>query len=97
VPAEVDGQSAGEMISREATRARELAGAGHLVRLWTLPGRDRSLGLWQTDRAPGLEEILASLPLARAGWLEADALPLTPHPSDPAIVREQGTTGSPTG
>jgi len=28
-------------------RAKELAGQGHLVRLWRLPGNSRPLGLWR--------------------------------------------------
>src|SRR5262245_39539260 len=38
-----------DTAAREAKRARELAGQGHLARLWALPGepdRRRTLGLW---------------------------------------------------
>jgi muconolactone delta-isomerase len=90
-------QTLEEMFSLEATRARELAVEGHLVRLWTLPGRGRSLGLWQAVGAEELRQILASLPLA--GWLSVETVPLTRHPSDPATARDRrtavGGTGSP--
>src|SRR5213080_2168172 len=33
--------------AREAQRAKELAGQGHLLRLWRLPDRSRTLGLWR--------------------------------------------------
>jgi muconolactone delta-isomerase len=48
-------------MSCEAQRATELAGQGHLVRLWALPdraGSRRTLGLW---RAQDTEEIDAVL------------------------------------
>jgi muconolactone delta-isomerase len=48
---------------REAQRARELAGHGHLLRLWALPGQGRALGLWRAHDAAALKAILASLPL----------------------------------
>src|ERR1700754_343496 len=35
--------------AREAVRAHELAGQGHLLRLWALPGAGRSLGLWRAQ------------------------------------------------
>jgi muconolactone delta-isomerase len=35
--------------AREAERAHELAGQGHLVRLWVLPGQGRALGLWRAQ------------------------------------------------
>ena len=67
---------------REAASARELAARGHLIRLWTLPGPDRSLGLWQATEAAQMQDILRSLPLADR--LTVETVPLTRHPSDPA-------------
>jgi muconolactone delta-isomerase len=75
--------------AREAQRARELAGQGHLLRLWTLPGDGRSLGLWQARGADQMRAILRALPLA--SWMTVDITPLSPHPSDPAIIRPQAT------
>jgi muconolactone delta-isomerase len=74
-----------ERNAREADRARELAGAGHLIRLWTLPDPGTALGLWQADRSEQLQEILRALPLA--DWLAVDTVPLSPHPSDPGARR----------
>lgn len=70
-----------EKVAGEASRTRELASEGKLVRLWR---RDdgRALGLWQAGTAEELTAILESLPLA--DWLETDTVPLTVHPSDPA-------------
>jgi muconolactone delta-isomerase len=75
--------------AREAERAKELAGQGHLRRLWTLPGQGRSLGLWRADDTSAMQAILASLPLV--AWMTAELTPLSEHPSDPAITSAGGT------
>jgi muconolactone D-isomerase len=73
---------------REAQRSRELAAQGHLLRLWRpplQPGEWRTLGLFSADDGGELEQILASMPLRV--WRTDDVVPLTPHPSDPALAR----------
>jgi muconolactone delta-isomerase len=75
--------------AREAERARELAGEGHLERLWKLPGQGRTLGLWRADDSAAMQAILASLPLD--AWMSVQTTPLSPHPSDPALTGNQGT------
>jgi muconolactone delta-isomerase len=70
---------------REAERARDLGGQGHLMRLWRLPATGverRALGVWSADDAAGMQAILESLPLY--GWMTIETTPLSPHPSDPA-------------
>jgi muconolactone delta-isomerase len=67
---------------REAARAKELAGQGHLLRLWRLPGEGRALGLWRARDTAEMQPILRSLPLD--AWMTVETTPLTPHPSDPA-------------
>lgn len=70
---------------REAVRAAELAGQGHLLRLWRPPARDgewRTLGLWAAADEEELRKVLASLPLHV--WMTVGVTPLTPHPNDPA-------------
>ena len=57
---------------------------GHLLRLWALPGAGRTLGLYQARDAAQIQAILAALPLAP--WMTVDTTPLSPHPSDPAII-----------
>ncbi len=69
--------------AREAQRARELAGQGHLLRLWRLPGQSRALGLWRARDPAEMQAILKSLPLD--AWMTVEATPLTPHPSDPVL------------
>ena len=82
VPEGTPGRAVADVEAREAERAKELAGQGHLRRLWTLPGRGRALGLWQAAGPAEMRAILRSLPLDP--WTTVQTTPLTPHPSDPA-------------
>jgi muconolactone delta-isomerase len=67
----------------EAQAARDLAGQGHLVRLWALPAPGQALGLWRAPDAGAMQAIVTALPLH--DYLEVETTPLTPHPSDPAL------------
>ena len=76
-PAEVDRRR-----TAEAVRAKDLAAAGHLVRLWRPVGELRSFGLWRaTDEAELHEKILGTLPLRP--WMTLVVTPLESHPNDP--------------
>jgi muconolactone delta-isomerase len=88
VPPGTPGQTVHDTTAREAQAAQDLAVQGHLRRLWTLPD-GRALGLYQARDAAQMQAILASLPLAP--WMTMDATPLSPHPSDPAIIRPPAT------
>jgi muconolactone delta-isomerase len=82
IPPGTPAQTAEDTKAREAERAYELAGQGHLLRLWALPGDGQSLGLWQARDAAEMAAILKSLPLD--AWMTVQTTPLTRHPSDPA-------------
>jgi muconolactone delta-isomerase len=93
VPDGTPDQAVDEVRVREAARSRELAAAGHLVRLWRpplRPGEWRSLGLFAAADGGQLEEVLASMPLRV--WRTDEVTPLAPHPNDPALAaRNAGT------
>ncbi|MBY0389948.1 MAG: muconolactone Delta-isomerase family protein [Mycobacterium pseudokansasii] len=88
VPPGTAAQVVDDAAARQARRARDLAEAGHLVRLWTLPDGPegpRMVGLWRA-RDPGeLMAILESLPLS--GWMTIETTPLSSHPNDPIRAR----------
>ena len=86
IPAGTPAQAAQDASAAEAGRAKELAARGHLLRLWTLPGQGRALGLWRAQDAAEMTAIVASLPLERAAWMTTVTTPLTTHPSDPASL-----------
>lgn len=76
-PAEVDSRRAAEAI-----RAKELAVAGNLVRLWRPVGEMRSIGVWRADDEADLHaKVLGTLPLRP--WMSIAVTPLRPHPNDP--------------
>ena len=81
VPAQVSEPAEEKARTQEAERAHELAMEGHLLRLWTLPGESRALGLWRAQDAAEMQTILQSLPLAP--WLTVEITPLSVHPNDP--------------
>jgi muconolactone delta-isomerase len=84
VPAGLPEATVAETNAREADRARELAGHGHLLRLWSLPAEPaqwRTLGLWSAGTPSEMQEIVAALP--QYDWMIAQTTPLSPHPSDP--------------
>src|SRR3954454_24234234 len=84
IPEGTPGQDVDDAEAREAQRTKELAGQGHLLRLWGLPGRSRALGLWNAGNPAEIQVILKSLPLDP--WMSVETTPLTRHPSDPATM-----------
>jgi len=83
IPDSTPSQAIGDAEAREARRTKELAGQGHLLRLWRLPGESRALGLWNARDATEMQSIVQSLPLDP--WMTTKTTPLTRHPSDPAV------------
>ncbi|WP_151478749.1 muconolactone Delta-isomerase family protein [Streptomyces albicerus] len=66
----------------EAVRARELAAAGHLARLWRPVGELRSIGIWRASDEEELhEKVLGTLPLRP--WMSLTVTALQSHPNDP--------------
>lgn len=83
-PDDAPDQEVDEAVAAEARRTRELAGQGHLVRLWRLPD-SRILGLYRAADEAEMRAILLLLPLNP--WLSTVITPLGRHPSDPGVSR----------
>ena len=84
IPAGTSAQAVEDAKAAEAQRAKELAGQGHLERLWMLPSTRGALGLWRARDGDQMQAIVKSLPLDP--WMTTQTTPLTPHPSDPAVT-----------
>ena len=84
VPAGTPAQAVADTEAREARRVQELAGQGHVLRLWRLPGRSRALGLWNAGSPAELQAFLTSLPMDP--WMTVETTPLSRHPNDPALI-----------
>jgi muconolactone delta-isomerase len=84
IPDGTPDQVADDTIAAEGRRVMELAGQGHVSRIWRLPD-GRTLGLYRAADEAELATVLRSLPLYP--WLELHITPLSPHGSDPGINR----------
>jgi len=80
-PPDGDPRQKAELIAAEGKRARELAVAGIVRRLWRQPGRWANFGIWEAPDATALHEAISSLPFYP--WLKVVVKPLAAHPSDP--------------
>jgi muconolactone delta-isomerase len=84
IPDGTPAQAVNDAEAAEARRVKELAGQGHLLRLWRLPGQSRALGLWNAENPAEMRVMLKSLPLDP--WMTVETTPLSRHPSDPAVI-----------
>jgi muconolactone D-isomerase len=64
----------------ERARAQELRDAGVLKRLWRVPGRNATVGLYEAADPAALHDALASLPMWR--WLDVTVEALATHPQE---------------
>jgi len=74
-------ESGDALLEKEAERARQLAAAGILRRLWRVPGRRANWGIWVAATTDELHAALASLPLFP--YMSITVHPLATHPNDP--------------
>ncbi|MFF5261773.1 muconolactone Delta-isomerase family protein [Actinomadura viridis] len=82
LPAEMPAAEAEELRSRERKRGGELRDAGHLIRIWRVPGRTANVGIWAAASVSELRAVLASLPLFP--WMSVEVQPLAVHPLEEA-------------
>ena len=80
-PADGDPEELARLTAAERDRARELAAAGTIRRMWRVPGRRANWGLWEAADATALHAALVTLPLFP--WLSIEVEPLAAHPTDP--------------
>jgi muconolactone D-isomerase len=85
-----DEETVAALYTREGERARELAAAGTLRKLWRVPGQRANWGIWEASDPARLQEALSSLPLFP--YMDIKVHPLTAHPNDPAWGATQDQT-----
>jgi muconolactone D-isomerase len=87
VPAQVPRTELKRLIQAESMRARELAEAGILLRLWRTAGVWTNWGLWAASDRAALDKHLGSLPLY--SYMRVTVHPLRDHPNDPQRSRDE--------
>lgn len=69
-----------QLRRKERVRAQELRSAGILKRLWRVPGRNATIGLYEADDATALHDALTSLPMWK--WMDVSVEALATHPQE---------------
>jgi muconolactone D-isomerase len=69
-----------ELRAAERARATELREEGVLRRLWRVPGRNATIGLYEATDPAALHDALMSLPMAP--WLDVTVEVLATHPQE---------------
>lgn len=64
----------------ERERAHELRTAGVLKRLWRVPGRNATVGLYEAEDPAALHDALISLPMWK--WMDVTVEALATHPQE---------------
>lgn len=81
VPYSAPAGEVADRVRRETELADRFAAAGHIVRLWRIPGEWANWGLWSASDATELHRLLSQLPLHE--WADVTVHPLAEHPNDP--------------
>jgi muconolactone D-isomerase len=80
LPPEFPAERRAELRTAERARATELRSAGILKRLWRVPGRNATVGLYEAADPAELHDALMSLPMAP--WLDVTVEALAQHPQE---------------
>ncbi|MEV5410723.1 muconolactone Delta-isomerase family protein [Thermopolyspora sp. NPDC052614] len=80
MPPETPAEQRDRLRAAERARARELRESGILKRLWRVPGRTGTIGLYEAADATELHDALMSLPMAP--WMDITVEPLATHPQE---------------
>jgi muconolactone D-isomerase len=83
MPPETPAEQRDRLRAAERARARELRAAGILKRLWRVPGRAGTIGLYEAADATELHDALMSLPMAP--WMDITVEPLATHPQERGV------------
>lgn len=76
---DTDPEKLAKLRAGERARAVELRESGNLKRLWRVPGRWATVGLYEAADATELHELLASLPMWPYSEMRVEALATHPQ------------------
>jgi muconolactone D-isomerase len=82
-----------EILTAERQRGVALLRAGHLERIWRVPGGSDSISIWAADDADHLHEMLTSLPIAP--WTTFTVIALAHHPLESDARAPQAAESTP--
>ena len=80
LPPETPAERREELRAAERARAVELRAAAALTRMWRVPGRNATVGLYAAADPAALHDALMSLPMAP--WLDVTVEALATHPQE---------------
>ncbi|MEO3789459.1 muconolactone Delta-isomerase family protein [Nonomuraea sp. B10E15] len=80
LPPDTPDHTRDRLRSAERERAQELRDAGVLKRLWRVPGRNATVGLYEAGDPAELHDALASLPMWK--WMDVTVEALATHPQE---------------
>jgi muconolactone D-isomerase len=69
-----------QLRNDERERAQELRDTGILKRLWRVPGRNATVGLYAAEDPAALHDALTSLPMWN--WMDVTVEALATHPQE---------------
>jgi len=80
LPVDTPEEERARLKKGERARADELRAAGNLKRLWRVPGRNATIGLYEVADATELPGVLASLPMFP--WMDITVEAVATHPQE---------------
>ncbi len=80
LPPDTPDETREQLRKGERERAQQLREAGILKRLWRIPGRNATVGLYEADDPAALHDALASLPMWK--WMDISVEVLATHPQE---------------
>ncbi|MFJ3802509.1 muconolactone Delta-isomerase family protein [Streptomyces sp. NPDC090088] len=80
LPADTPDDVRERLRTNERERAMELRAAGVLKRLWRVPGRNATIGLYEAADPAALHDALSSLPMWK--WMDVTVEALATHPQE---------------
>lgn len=80
LPPDTPDETRERLRGAERQRAQQLRDAGILKRLWRVPGRNATVGLYEAEDPAQLHDALTSLPMWK--WMDVTVEALATHPQE---------------